>query len=400
MNVKTTQGIARRDFLKSAAAATATFTVVKAESVSGTAANSKIELGIIGCGGRGVWIGRLFHKHSNFKVVALADAFEDRLEKGSKELGVDRSRCYKGLEGYKELLASKVDAVAIKSPPCFHPDHVMDSVMAGKHVLVAKPVAVDVPGCSTIIEAGEKARGKVSLLVDFQTRSTPLFLEAIKRVYDGAIGKPVLGQVYYHGGRLGPQANPKDPSPAARLRNWVFDKALSGDIIVEQNVHVLDMANWFLKSHPVKAYGTGGRKVRTDVGDCWDHFVVTFWYPNDVLVDFESTQFVKGYSDLCARIFGSEGTLDSHYGGLVKITGDHAWPGGDTTWEMFTTGTITNIKSLEESIRSGKYLNNAEESAQSSLTTILGRIAAYENRTVTWDDMIKANTKMELNLNL
>ena len=243
MNGQANHGMVRREFLKTAAVATAGFTVVKAESVTGTQANSKIELGIIGVGGRGVWIGHLFHKHSNFKVVALADAFEDRLEKGSKELQVDKARCYRGLEGYKELLASKVDAVAIKSPPCFHPEQVLDSVQAGVHVLVAKPVAVDVPGCNTIIEAGKKAEGKVSLLVDFQTRSTPLFLEAVKRVHEGAIGKPVLGQVYYHGGRLGAQADPKDPSPAARLRNWVFDKALSGDIIVEQNVHVIDVAN-------------------------------------------------------------------------------------------------------------------------------------------------------------
>jgi len=401
MDSHTSQGIARRTFLKTAAAAAATgVTIVKAESVAGTAANSKIELGIIGCGGRGRWIGKLYHQHSNFKVVALADAFEDRLELGCKELGVDKSRCYKGLEGYKELLASKVDSVAIKSPPCFHPEQVMDSVVAGKHVLVAKPVAVDVPGCNTIVEAGKKAEGKVSLFVDFQTRSTPQFMEAAKRVHGGAIGKPVLGQVYYHGGRLGPQADPKDPSPAARLKNWVFDKALSGDIIVEQNCHVLDVANWFLKSHPLKACGTGGRKVRTDVGDCWDHFVVTFWYPNDVLVDFESTQFVKGYSDLCCRVFGSDGTVDSHYGGFVKITGDRPWDGGDTTWKMFTTGTITNIKALEESIRTGKFLNNAEESAQTSLTTILGRIAAYENRTVSWDEMMKANAKVELNLSL
>ncbi len=400
MNGAANQGIARRDFLKTAAVATASFTVVKAESVTGTEANSKIELGIIGTGGRGVWIGKLFHKHSNFKVVALADPFEDRLDKGAKELDVDKARCYKGLDAYKDLLASKVDAVAIKSPPCFHPQQVMDSVVAGKHVIVAKPVAVDVPGCTTIIEAGKKAEGKVSLLVDFQTRSTPLFIEAAKRVHEGAIGKPVLGQVYYHGGRLGTQADPKDPSPAARLKNWVFDKALSGDIIVEQNVHVIDVCNWYLKGHPIKAYGTGGRKVRTNVGDCWDHFVVTFWYPDDVLVDFESTQFAKGYSKLCTRVFGSEGTVDSYYGETVAITGDHPWAGGNTTWEMFTTGTITNIKALEESIRTGKFLNNAEESAMSSLTTILGRTAAYEGRTVTWDEMMKANTKLDIDLKL
>jgi len=400
MSERTGQGMARRDFLRSAAAATAGITVVQAKSVAGSEANSKVELGIIGAGGRGAWFGRLCHEHAAVKVVALADAFDDRLKAGRNALRVNPSRCYKGLDGYKELLASKLDAVSITSPPYFHPDQVMDSIEAGKHVIVAKPVAVDVPGCNTIIEAGERAKGKkLSLLVDFQTRSTPLYLEAVKRVHAGDIGKCVLGQVYYHGGRLGHQADPKDKSDAARLRNWVFDIALSGDIIVEQNVHVLDVANWLLQSHPTKAYGTGGRKVRTDVGDCWDHFVVTFWYPNDVLVDFESTQFAKGYSALTARVFGSHGTVDTNYGGEVKITGDKPYKGGNTG-KMFTEGTITNIKDFVESMQNGKLLNNAKQSAQSSLTTILGRTAAYENKTVTWDEMIRANKRMVANLKL
>ncbi len=398
MGNDTRQGMARRDFLKSAAA-TAGITVVGAKSVAGTQANSKVEIGIIGTGGRGVWFGKLCHQHAPTKVVALADPFEDRLKAGRDALKVDASRCYKGLDGYKELLASKVDAVSITSPPYFHPAQTIDSVKAGKHVILAKPVAVDVPGCNTIVEAGELAKGKVSLLVDFQTRSTPLFMEAAKRVHRGDIGKCVLGQVYYHGGRLRPRADVNDRSDAARLRNWVFDIALSGDIITEQNIHVIDVANWYLKAHPTKAYGTGGRKVRTDVGDCWDHFVVTFWYPDDVLVDFESTQFAKGYSDLCTRVFGANGTVDSHYGGDVKITGDKPFKGGPTG-NMFTGGTITNIKDFTESIHTGKYLNNAKQSADSNLTTILGRMAAHENRTVTWDEMIKANKRMVVNLKL
>lgn len=400
MTKQTRQGIDRRSFLKSAAAATAGITVVKAESVAGSKANSKVELGIIGVGGRGVWFGELCHKHADIKVVALADAFDDRLKVGREKLQVDPSRCYKGLEAYKELLASKVDAVSITSPPYFHPQHVMASIQAGKPVIVAKPVAVDVPGCKTIVEAGELAQRKnLTLLVDFQTRSTPLFIEAAKRVHAGDIGTPVLGDVAYHGGRLRPQADPKDRSDSARLRNWVFDIALSGDIIVEQNIHVIDVANWYLQCTPIKAFGTGGRKVRTEVGDCWDHFVVTYWYPNDVLVHFQSTQFAKGYSDLCTRVFGSIGVVDSHYFGEVSITGDKPFKGGHTKG-MFTDGTVTNIKSLVESMRTDKPINNAKESADSNLTCVLGRMAAYENRTVTWEEMIQANKRMDVRLNL
>jgi predicted dehydrogenase len=354
-------------------------------------------MGIVGSGGRGVWLGDLAHKNTGIKIVALSDPFEDRLTKGREKLGIDLSRCYRGLPAFRELIASKVDAVAIQSPPYFHPEQCQEAVRAGKHVYLAKPVAVDVPGCKSIIKSGENANRRFSFLVDFQTRSTPFFVEAARRVHEGAIGKPSFGQVFYHAGRLTPQADPKDPGSEARLRNWVFDKVLSGDIIVEQNVHVLDVANWFLQGHPISAAGTGGRKVRTDVGDCWDHFIVTYRYPNDVLVDFSSTQFVRGFSDLCTRVYGTLGTVDAHYDGDVRITGSNRYEGGSTKG-MFGSGAVANLKAFEESIRTGKHLNNAEESATSSLTTILGRKAAYEGRSVTWDEMMRDSTELKANL--
>jgi myo-inositol 2-dehydrogenase / D-chiro-inositol 1-dehydrogenase len=389
--------LARRDFLAGAAAVTGGVTLVNPRTVRGTQANSAIEIGIIGTGSRGIWLADLIQKNTGMKVVALSDPFEDRLSRGRDKLGIDASRCYQGIPAYKDLIASKVDAVAVESPPYFHPEQVTAAVAAGKHVYLAKPVAVDVPGCSAIIQAGEKAKGKMSFLVDFQTRSTPFFVEAAKMVHEGAIGKPSFGHVYYHAGRLNPQKNAADSAGAARLRNWVFDKVLSGDIIVEQNVHVLDVANWFLQGHPLSATGGGGRKVRTDVGDCWDHFIVSFQYPGDVLVDFSSTQFVLGFSDLCTRVFGTLGTVDAHYEGTVSITGKNRYEGGSTKG-MFATGAVANLKSFEESIRTGKLLNNAEESAMSSLTTILGRKAAYEGRRVTWDEMMRENAVLKADL--
>jgi predicted dehydrogenase len=259
-------------------------------------------------------------------------------------------------------------------------------------------MAVDVPGCKQILEAGQKAKGKLSILVDFQTRSHPLFREAAKRVLSGDIGEPVLGQVYYQAGRL--RAKATGNSPMARLRNWVFDIALSGDIIVEQNIHVIDVANWYLRSHPVKAYGTGGRKARIDVGDCWDHYVVTFWYDKDVIVDFSSGQYLKGYNDLCIRIFGSSGTVDSHYGGPVAITGDNEWPGGSTEG-IYRDGTVNNIKDFHASVVNGAPLyDTLEESARSNFSAILGRMAAKENRLVTWEEAVRSEERLEGNLNL
>lgn len=418
MTRRVTENVPRRRFLKTTAAGAAGLTFIKARSVAGTEANSKVELGIIGSGGRGVWIGNLFQKHSPTRVVALADAFADRLHRGRAKLKVDADRCYKGLDAYRELLDSKVDAVAVQSPPYFHPEHTAAAVDAGKHVYLAKPVAVDVPGCQAVVDAARRGAGKVSVFVDFQTRSTGYFQEAARRVHKGDIGEPVCGQVFYHAGRLFPQRTPPGASSdARRLRNWVFDQTLSGDIIVEQNIHVVDVANWYLQAVPIEATGAGGRKGRTDIGDCRDHFVVTYRYPDDVLIDFGSTQFLQGYSDLGIRLFGTRGTIESHYAGRVAITGRSPWTGAANKVEsirgkkyerlastgnenMYTAGAIANIKTFIEAVARGRCLDNARESADSTLACILGRTAAYAGRTVTWTELIEANAKLETTLTL
>ena len=396
MSEKITQSLGRRTFLKTAAAATAGLTIVKPGSVRGAEANMKLKLGIIGLG-RGSWLGDLFQKHTNTQVTAVHDYFKDRVATAGAKFKVPENRRFTGLDGYKKMLETDVDAVAVISPPYFRPEQAVAVLDAGKHAYLAKPIAVDVPGCMAIVKAANKAQKKLTTLVDFQTRNDPMFREAARRVRAGDIGKLVSGQVYYVAGRLGIKAKPG--TPEARLRNWVFDIALSGDIIVEQNIHVIDVANWYLQFRPTRAWGTGGRKVRTEVGDCWDHFIVTYSYPNDVLVHFQSTQFSKGYGDLCTRIFGSIGVVDSHYFGEVRITGDKPFKGGHTKG-MFADGTVTNIKALVESIKTDKPINNAKESADSNLTCILGRTAAYEHCTVSWDEMIRANKKMAVNLRL
>ncbi len=389
--------VQRRDFLK-LAAATAGLSIVPAAAVRAAGANSKIEIGIIGCGGRGVWIGKLFEKYANAKVVAVHDYFRDRVEAAGQQLDVEPSRQYIGLEGYKEMIAGKLDAVAVESPPYFHPEQTVDAVKAGKHVYLAKPIAVDVPGCLAIVEAAKSVQGKQSVLVDFQTRNNEFFRGAAQRVHEGMIGEPVCGQFFYYCGRLGQKGS--NEGETGRLRNWCFDKALSGDVIVEQNIHVLDVANWYLQGHPLRATGAGGRKARVDIGDCWDHFVVRYEYPNDVLVDFSSGQFTYGFDDLCMRLFGSQGTVESHYGGEVSIRGNkEGWKGGVTN-RIYEEGAANNVKDFCAAIAEGKHLNNAEESANSTMTSILGRIAAYEKRSVTWEEMLQANTKLDPKLNL
>lgn len=394
----------RRTFLKASAATATGMMGMKPESVFGAPANTAPQIGIIGCGGRGRYVGRFFHEITDARVLALTDPFSDRLQ-DMKSLFEAHSpfsyiRTYEGLRAYGDLIESGVDAVVLTSPPYYHPEQAAAAVDAGKHVFMAKPVAVDVAGCLSIAESSRKAAKKnLNFLVDFQTRSSPFFIEAAKRVHAGAIGKPVCGQVFYQTGRRRLHETREMTADQARLRNWIFDIALSGDIIVEQHIHVLDVSDWYLGTHPVKAYGTGGREARVEVGDCWDHFLVIYWYPNNVKIDFSSTQFLKGFHDMCMRVYGTKGTVDSHYNGHIKITGDNPWDGTEKD-KTYRDGAIANVRKFVENIKSGKVTNDGVVSAQSTLTAILGRMAAYTGREITWDEMIKSNQRFEANLKI
>ena len=399
MNQKTDQqgGIVRREFLASAGSG---LLLLKPETVFGSQANSALEMGLIGCGLRGTYDAVQFKEYTGARFVALDDAFQDPIDQVRQRLKVPDARQYHGFNGYKELLASRVDAVLIASPPYFHPEHAAAAVDAGKHVFLAKPVAVDVPGTKWIAATGKKAEGKVSFLVDFWSEGDLTFQDCAAHVKQGDIGTPVVVQAYYHSPRLPPRDKPGMSASEARLRNWVFDKTISGDIIIEQNVHVLADVRWFLGAVPLKACGTGGRSVRVDVGDCWDHFLVCYDYPGGVKVDFSSSQFTKGFNDICTRIFGSEGTLEAHHYGYAPttITGDHPWKPEHEPDVKGLKSVVANQKKFVESIRSGQYVNNVADSVKTNLTALLGRMAAYKGTVVTWDEMMRSGEKYELSL--
>ena len=355
----------------------------------------KIKIALIGCGGRGGWIADLFQKHGGYQFVAVADYFPDKAQAAGKKLGVDPARCFSGLSGYRQALATDCEAVAIESPPYFHPEQAAAAVDAGKHVYLAKPVAVDVPGCQSVEASGRKAtQQQRAFLVDFQTRAHPSYQEAVKRVRDGMIGKVVfLDAAYYCGATWGGmdkflRENPGNPE--ARLRAWGLDRTLSGDVITEQNIHALDVASWFLDAAPLKAYGTGG-KERPFLGDCWDHFSVIYQFPGGVNVSFASRQFGYAIDDILCRVHGLDGTAETHYFGEVWVKSKDDGFNGGRMANLYTDGAVNNIATFHQAIRAGDFRNpTVAPSVRSNLTTILGRTAAYRGREVTWEEMLRS----------
>jgi predicted dehydrogenase len=394
-----TDGLSRRRFLATTGATALGITIVKPELVRGAAANSKVNIGVIGTGGRGAWLADLFKKHGGYNVVALHDYFADRVNTAGDKLGVPAAQRFTGLSGYKRLLEQKLDAVAIVSPPYFHPMQVADAVAAGKHVYLAKPIAVDVPGCLSIEESGKKATAaKQVFFVDFQTRAMENFKEALKRVRAGALGDFVFGESTYHAEDpfLEKVDGVKSGTPEGILRGWGLSRELSGDIITEQNIHTLDVMSWIMGAPPVAAWGTGGRKFRK-VGTCWDTFSITYKYANDVGIAFSSRQF-EAYGSrpegIRNRMFGTEGVIETEYGGQVLVRGKSFYNGGKNP-DIYEAGAVANIVTFHEIVGKGDVSNSTvPDSVRSNLVTVLGRNAAYKGSVVTWDELLKSDERL------
>ncbi len=420
--------IDRRKFI-GVAAATAGAMFINPALVHGSAANSAVRVGLLGCGGRGTEDATNLVDTGGARVVALGDLFRDQLDAARAHFdkiqqakgyaAIDASQLFIGPNAYQQIAASQeLDAIVIATPPYYHPRHLEAVVTAGKHVYLEKPVAVDVPGALKVIEIGKRAEGKLSLDVGFQIRDCPPFVEMVRRIHDGALGKIVCGEAHYLTGYIDRPAWP-DASPAEhRLRNWVYDRVLSGDIIVEQNIHVIDICNWILKAHPLKASATGGRQGRPAAdGDAYGNYNVLFHYPDDVDVTFSSTQFAKGWWDVTERFFGTKGTSQSPYTGPLGIWGDEPWQAAGSPAKdkaeaqaFSVTGSFTSNlefadpekkKAFVESINSGNFHNQAAKGAESALSCMMARTAAYKGREVTWDETMKSSEvwdpKIDLN---
>jgi myo-inositol 2-dehydrogenase / D-chiro-inositol 1-dehydrogenase len=418
----------RRQFIGNTAAASGLL-LLKSKTAFGYEANSAVRLALLGCGNRGTAVATSFANNTSARIVALADLFPDKLEKGKAHFdqvaqklghpGVDPKLMFHGYKAFEEVASSAdVDAVQISTPPWFHVQHLDAVVAAGKHAYCEKPVGVDVSQTKQALEIGKRAEGRVSLDVGFQIRSAPPFVEIVRRIHDGALGKIGSIATNYNAPGVNWVQWPGASQDELRIRNWLCYIALSGDIIVEQNIHVIDMCNWALQAHPLKAVATGGRNIISHAGDTWDNYQVSFTYPENVHVSFSSTQFgINDWFKVSTSVFGAKGIAEMPYSGPLRIVGDNAWTWTDNApprqsaqahafaadgafLDNLALADREKDRSFIDSITSGKFHNQVATGVESALSAMLGRMAGHLGREVTWEELLAHGEKYELGINM
>ncbi|MCK4771447.1 MAG: Gfo/Idh/MocA family oxidoreductase [Candidatus Latescibacteria bacterium] len=366
-----------------------------------------LRAGVIGCGGRGTGAAINFLNAGNdLSIVAVADVFQDRIDscrekiKDEKGVEIDDANCFMGFDAYKRLLETDVNYIIIATPPYFRPEQFQAAVEARMHVFMEKPVAVDPVGARMIIAASREAEAAgLSVATGTQRRHARDYTEVFKQVRYGAIGDIVAANVYWNSGKLwhrDPQ--PKRTEMENMLRDWVNWTWLSGDHIVEQHLHNIDVINWFTGMHPVKALGFGGRH-RRQTGDQFDFFSIDFVYENGIHIHSMCRQ-ISGCSDnVSEHVRGTKG-YSNCVNTLFEPDGEMIW---EYPYELDEEGNPKRLGSqayfqehidLVTAIRTNKPINEAENTAISTMTAIMGRISCYTGKEVTWEEMMNSDLKI------
>jgi predicted dehydrogenase len=412
----------RREFIGKTAGAASALTVAQSAWAAGS---DQIKVGLIGCGGRGSGAANqaLSTKQEGIVLHAVADAFKEKADgslsnlrtKHAEKVQVDDSRIFTGLDGYQKVIDS-CDLVILTTPPGFRPYHFEAAINAGKNVFMEKPVAVDSPGVRKVQEMAKIADEKnLKVVVGLQRRYQNCYIEALKQVKEkGIIGDIVSGQVYWNGGGI--WFRDKQPGQSElmyQINNWYFFTWLCGDHINEQHIHNIDVANWFIGGHPISAQGMGGREQRTEAkfGQIYDHHYVEYTYANGVRVNSQCRHQSGVYNAVREEFTGTKGKVYLINSGACYAT-DHAgniiWKyrasGGDAAAEGEAKGKKgrrstdpdpyqVEHDTLQAAIRNNTPLNNAYYGAESTMTSVMGRMATYSGKELTWDQAL--NSKVQ-----
>jgi myo-inositol 2-dehydrogenase/D-chiro-inositol 1-dehydrogenase len=415
IDAKHKSGITRRELIKTASLASLAAAFPGGLWAAG--ASERIRVGLIGCGGRGTGAAMDCIKASPDVVIgALGDVFPDQLQWSLGQLkerflkeGVPAARftatpetCFTGLDAYKKVLAAPVDLVILAAPPFFRPVHLAAAIEAGKHVFTEKPVAVDPQGVRAVIATAElAARKRLALGAGTQRRHQAHYLEIMKRVRGGEIGEVLGGQCSWNMGELWVERAGQNWANRTskgwsdmewQVRNWLFTAWCSGDHIVEQHVHNLDVMNWAIGDHPLKCTGMGGRAARTDpmYGNIYDHFAVEYEYASGARVQSMCRQTAGADENISERVVGTSGfsytdSADGYIKGGKPYENEQASP----------NPYVQEHIDLVASIKAGKPINEGHQVAESTLTAIMGRMSAYTGHAIGWDWVMNAS-KLDL----
>ncbi|MFH1718147.1 MAG: Gfo/Idh/MocA family oxidoreductase [Planctomycetota bacterium] len=403
-----TKHISRRDLLKAGAAVSAAALATSGSRVF-AAGSDKMGVAIIGCGSRGTKDAIDFlHSAEGLEMVAMADLFPDRIESSlaamRKECGdkvtVTPETTFLGFDAYKKVLAMKeVDVVMLTTPPAFRPQMVRAAIEANKHIFVEKPGAVDPVGVRSLLASAEMAdKKRLSMVVGTQQRWQPQYLELIKRIHDGRLGDVVGGQAYWNWGSSKWHFEHRKPEWSDmewQIRCWPYFVWLSGDHIVEQHLHNMDILNWAIGSPPIQCLGVGGRQARTgpEFGNIYDHFAVEYEYANGIRVMSMCSQIEGSTPRVGERVQCTKGATYTTRGeGYIEdVKGKKVF----TYDDPIHSGEVAQCANLVKAIRAGEPINECKRLAESTMTVILGRMSAYTGRALKWDWALKAS-KLDL----
>ena len=365
-----------------------------------------IKVAMVGCGGRGTGAAsQNLTTDKGLRLIAMADISQDQLEKSlgvlkkkhPEQVDVSTANQFIGFEAYKEAIAL-ADLVVIASPQGFHPYHLAEAVRQGKHVFVEKPLAVDAPGVRRVLEAAEEAKKKnLKIGVGLQRHHQPAYIETVKRIHEGAVGDITSMTCYWLGNaRAGQPRQPGEDELHYQLRNWYYFTWISGDFIVDQHIHNIDVMNWIKGGHPVRAQGMGGRQVRNDKnlhGQVFDHHFVEYEYADGSKLFAQCRQGQPGTHQIVSEhVVGTKGRADLNVQSrLFRITGENPW---ELRLKVGEDGHQLEHYPLTEAIRNDTPYNELEIAAMSTMTAIMGRMATYSGKLIEWDEAI--NSKLQL----
>lgn len=394
----TTDALSRRDFIRVSAGAAGIAAMAATGNYAFAQGSDRIRVGLIGCGGRGTGAaGDCANAAPGIEIVALGDAFKDRVDgckNGLRSLGdkfkVTDDRCFVGFDAYKRVVDSGVDMVILASPPGFRPEHLRYAIDKGKHVFMEKPVATDAPGVRQVIASSEAAQQKrLGIVAGTQRRHQNNYIACMKRIHDGALGKIVAAQCYWNqGGLWNNGRQPGWTDMEWQVRNWLYFTWLSGDHIVEQHVHNLDVINWALQTHPERCVGMGGRQARTDpaYGHIYDHFAIEYYYPNGVRVMSMCRQQDGTASNVSEHLIGTKGNSNA----CTFISGENRWRFEGQNNNPY----VQEHSDLIASIRAGQPLNEGRQIAESTLTAIMGRMSCYTGQEISWEQALNSQESL------